>query len=409
LRLAVKYSRTFVGWSTFEQKLLVKLCIVFLFLPLSINAQEISGKVSDTLGTPLSNASVFVSNTSIGTITNKNGDFVIHNTPEGTFDLVISYVGYETLVSKISNHNKSHFLFTLKPKDNDLQNVIIRNYEKNGWERWGFLFTNNFIGTSALADHCKILNPKDIGFVYSEKKRVLAAYSQKPIIIINKKLGYRIEFDLEEFRFDFNSKFMLFEGYPLFIPLDGNKSQQRKWASKRKEVYEGSLLHFMRALHEDKLMQSGFIVRRLIRNPNSEKDRVKHILDSTNDQALIRADSMNYYRQVMKRADFSDILYQQPLRANDFARSIDSNTVLINFADYLHISYVKKKEDPEYYTRNVGIYADSCITAMITLPEQKPITVTSSGNYYDVTDLILLGYWAWSEKIAKMLPFDYWP
>src|SRR5215471_8969627 len=112
-----------------------------------------------------------------------------------------------------------------------------------------------------LAHHCKILNPKDIGFVYSEKKKVLAAYSKEPIIIVNKKLGYRIEFDLEQFVYDFDSKYLVFEGYPLFKLLDGNKSQQRKWANMRRDVYEGSVLHFMRALHHD-FKETGFTIRR---------------------------------------------------------------------------------------------------------------------------------------------------
>lgn len=387
----------------------MKLLLIVLLIPVSITAQEIRGKVVDTSGAPLSHATVFISNTSIGTLTNENGEFVIHKIPGGASDLVISYVGFETLVYKTSNRSTSSLLFALKPKDNKLQNIIVRNYEKNGWERWGFLFTNNFIGTSALADHCKILNPKDIGFVYSEKKRVLAAYSQKPIIIVNKKLGYRIEFDLEEFRYDFNSKYLIFEGYPLFKPLDGNKSRQRKWANARREVYEGSLLHFMRVLNQDKLNETGFVVRRLTRSPNTEKQRVKSILDSTANKALIPADSMKYYRQVMNKSDYMDLLYPQPLDFDYFAKRTDSSTVLMNFKDCLYISYTRKKEDPEYYLRNIGIYPDSCITAIVTLTKEFPITVTSSGSFYDVADLTLMGYWAWSEKIAKMLPFDYWP
>lgn len=387
----------------------MRLSLIALLFPLTIAAQPIRGKVMDTLGMPLSKASVFISNTSIGTITNENGEFVIHEIPEGASELVISYVGYQTLVYKISDLKKSSFLFTLHPKDNSLQNIIVRKYEKNGWERWGFFFTNNFIGTSAIADHCKILNPKDIGFVYSEKKRVLAAYSQKPIIILNKKLGYRVEFDLEEFRCDLNSNYLVFEGYPLFKPLEGNKTQQKKWASARREVYEGSVLHFMRALYQDKLTENGFVVQKLIRTPNTEKQRVKSMLDSTQDKSTIPPDSMQYYQQVMKRSDFTDVLYPEALNFDAFAKRTDSNIVSVSFKDCLHITYPKKKEDAEYGLRNVGVYPDSHVTGIITLFKDDPISVTASGNFYDVTDLVLLGYWAWSEKVAKMLPFDYWP
>lgn len=386
----------------------MKLAIILSLLPIYIHAQEIGGKVVDTLGAPLSNASVFISNTTFGTMTDQNGEFVIHYIPEGAFEIVISYVGYETLVYKISN-SKSHFLFILKLKDVSLQNVTIRNYEKNGWERWGNLFTENFIGTSTVAYNCKMLNPKDIGFIYSEKKRVLAAYSEKPIIIVNKKLGYRVEFNLEEFLCDFNSKVVFFQGHSLFRTLKGSKSQQRKWARKRKEVYEGSVLQFMRAVYKNKLTETGFIVRRLIRHPNTEKERIKSILDTAGELPAISKDSMDYYREAMKGNDFNDLVSPQPLRVEEFISRTDSNTILMSFKDYLQVSYVKKKEDPEYYAENATMRRDSCITAVITLTGQNSIAVNSSGNYYEGSDLIRMGYWAWSEKIANMLPFDYWP
>jgi len=124
--------------------------LFFLLFPFWIRGQQIRGKVIDnSSGKPLGKASVFISNTSIGTITNENGEFVLGKLPVSQFDLVISYVGYETLVMRISNLQESLFLFKLQPKDNNLENIIVRSYEKNGWERWGFLFTNNFIGTSA--------------------------------------------------------------------------------------------------------------------------------------------------------------------------------------------------------------------------------------------------------------------
>jgi hypothetical protein len=195
----------------------------------------------------------------------------------------------------------------------------------------------------------------------------------------------------------------------LFKPLEGNKSQQRKWASMRRNVYEGSLLHFMRMLNQDKLKEAGFTIRRLIRNPNREKERVKSILDSTTDISVITDDSIKYYKQVMKMNDYTDLLYPEPLDFAKFATRVDSSTVLMNFKDCLQISYLNKKEDPEYYLKSVGVYPDSCITAILTLWKHNPISVSSSGSFYDVTDLTLMGYWAWSEKIAKMLPFDYWP
>jgi hypothetical protein len=45
----------------------------------------------------------------------------------------------------------------------------------------------------------------------------------------------------------------------------------------------------------------------------------------------------------------------------------------------------------------------------ITLINQRPIAIMSNGSFFLPNDLLSSGYWAWSEKIATMLPFDYKP
>jgi hypothetical protein len=45
--------------------------------------------------------------------------------------------------------------------------------------------------------------------------------------------------------------------------------------------------------------------------------------------------------------------------------------------------------------------------SQITLVNQEPIEIQANGSYYQPTNLLSLGYWGWSEKIATMLPFDY--
>jgi hypothetical protein len=385
---------------------------VLLFLLISFygQAQQITGKVIDSLsGKPLAGASVFISNTSIGTITNDSGIFALNKIAFSRFDLVISYVGYKTLVINDPTVDQPAFLVRLQRKNNTLQDVIVRNYEKNGWEKWGFLFTNLFIGTTALADQCKILNPKDIGFVYSKSKQLLDAYASTPIIIVNKKLGYTIEFDLEDFSYDFKSKLLLFTGYPLFKELRGNNSQRKKWTAQRTETYSGSLLQFMRGVFRNNFKEDGFVVRRLVRTSNLEKQRVKMIVAHQPNINLMPPDSMNYYTRVMRQKDYQDYLYTKPLDFKDFAYKTDSSSVRMSFKDCLHVTYPKKKEAPEYYLRNIGIYPDSCITSILTLQQNSQIIIDFSGSFYEAENLITMAYWGWSEKVSTMLPLDYWP
>ncbi len=383
--------------------------IFFLFFSSALWSQQIRGKVIDSASQkPLAKASVFINSTSIGTTTNEKGEFSIDKSSLGKFDLVISFVGYQTLLTNISLPENNFLIFNLKPKEDMLATVVVRSYEKNGWERWGFLFTNRFIGTTALSDDCKITNPKDIRFSYSENERILRAYSVKPLTIINKALGYKIEYDLEEFYYDMNSDMLLYLGYPLFAELDGSKSKQRRWQRLRQQTYQGSLLQFMRAVNQNKIEQAGFQIRHLVRNPNKEKERVKRIWKYYSAGNLkLPQDTINSYKRILDQNDFIDILYPQFLTYNSIAKSIDTDNIAVNFKDYLYITYPKKKAAVEYFAQNFNARHDSCITALVTLNSADSIIVTNSGSFYNPTNLIMSGYWGWSEKIATMLPFDY--
>jgi hypothetical protein len=47
--------------------------------------------------------------------------------------------------------------------------------------------------------------------------------------------------------------------------------------------------------------------------------------------------------------------------------------------------------------------------SQITLTTGNPVEIEANGSYFDPTNLLSTGYWAWSEKIANMLPFNYKP
>jgi TonB-linked SusC/RagA family outer membrane protein len=80
------------------------------------NLQSIKGKVVDSSGAPLIGVSVMVKGTTIGTITNNDGYFVIKSTKEGTI-LSISYMGF---VSQ-----------DVKVKGEQLLNIEMRESQKN--------------------------------------------------------------------------------------------------------------------------------------------------------------------------------------------------------------------------------------------------------------------------------------
>lgn len=407
-------------------RLAPQLLIGFLLWSLTGLAQvDLGGKVlSSDNKVPVASANVYISNSSIGTVTDEKGQFVIKNFPAGRYDLVISCIGYETQVVTLSSAQLPPVLtILLKPKVNELQEVIVEPYEKNGWEKWGSFFMENFIGTSAFSRDCKLLNKEVIKFRFSKKNNTLKAIANDRLVIENRALGYVLKYDLTRFEYDFGTRIFLYQGYPLFEEMETKRKGLQKWyAENREDAYYGSVMHFMRSLFRNKLVEQDFEVRKLIKLPDAEKKRVRALYRSQAVNAAIngtlmvdgqlpglRRDSAAYYRKVMNEPESMNVLINTILPGDSIAYALDSATVGLEFNDYLQVVYTKKKTPPEYQKMLPRGVTSILLTSELFRTSANPIMVLASGNYFEGTDLITSGYWAWSEKIANLLPNEYWP
>ncbi|WP_153796726.1 carboxypeptidase-like regulatory domain-containing protein [Foetidibacter luteolus] len=395
-------------------------CLVCCAAP----AQALTGKVLDKeTQKVIAGASVFISNTGYGTVSANDGSFSFSKLPPGEFDLVVSVIGYETFVVHITAPQKQ-LLVQLQPKANELQDVVVSSYEKDGWQKWGGFFLESFIGESAYARQCKIKNYKTIKFRYSSSKNYLTAHAMEPLIIENKALGYELKYEMVEFSYDFKSHYLLYVGYPLFIEMEGSASRRKKWEKNRKDVYTGSVMHFMRAIYRNKVPENGFEMRRLEKIVNKEKQRVKGIYDYyvrivtdadgnksvTNDiDHFTSKDSLRYYEKIMRQEDVKTVLHPQLVEADSIAYAEDSITAGLYFKDHLLVTYPSKQEAPEYYVGKLGRRKDPYVTSTIVLVNGNPVSIQSNGSYYNPVEVMTSGYWGWSEKIATTLPFDYEP
>lgn len=96
-----------------------------LFMTLSVSAQMIKGTVTDgDYGDPLIGASVIIKGTSVGTITDIDGNFSLNKPANSGEMLEISYLGYKTMVYNLSE-GMDLGTVTLMPGMEGLEEVVV--------------------------------------------------------------------------------------------------------------------------------------------------------------------------------------------------------------------------------------------------------------------------------------------
>lgn len=111
--------------------------IVILSITGVANAQvagTLSGKVTDAIGEPIIGASVFLNGTQKGTITDINGQYLLEDIIPASYNLTISYLGFET---------QTKFNILVKSKGNQAYNYILKESTENLNE---VVVTNSKIG-----------------------------------------------------------------------------------------------------------------------------------------------------------------------------------------------------------------------------------------------------------------------
>ena len=174
---------------------------LFLLLALnSANAQfVVTGKILDSATRePLSPASVYCQNTTLGTVTSREGEFSI-SLKSGGYDLVFSFTGYQTQTVRVKEN--SHLEVLMVKEDKSMSEVVIKtsNEVPNGWEKYGDFFLENFIGTTANARNSQLENPESLKFYFSKRNNKLKVLATEPLRITNRALGYQLTYQLDSF------------------------------------------------------------------------------------------------------------------------------------------------------------------------------------------------------------------
>ncbi|TBN05493.1 carboxypeptidase-like regulatory domain-containing protein [Hyunsoonleella flava] len=396
--------------------------MLVLLVCFNIFAQRtIKGKVLDN-ESPLEGASVYLNNTTTGTITNSRGEFTLE-VESGHYDLIISFLGYQTVNYPFYTETvNDSLIFKLKEQPGQLDEVVIKKTVYDDiWHHNLKYFKDAFLGKTEFSKNCDIQNPKILHFDYDNTTNTFTADARGNLQIKNEALGYEISYELVHFEIIEN--YLTYLGYAFFKPLKGGKRKQKQWAENRLVAYNGSNIHFYKSALNDELDEAGFIVNQFRRVPNEERPTDEQIAKA---RAVLKAsrNTITYSKKIdtpktvvdsalvvirkQRLPKFKDYLYKSGLKASDII-SPKNGVPVLGFKDNISVVYTREKEELAYIRRDAFSRPRAPVAqTSAIIPLKQDAVLDKIGILVNPLDVTLEGYWSF-EKFANTLPLDYEP
>lgn len=340
----------------------------------------VSGIVLDDNGSPAKSATVFISGSEKITMTNDNGMFIFNKIDPGNYQLSVHMLGYYPITQAVALKAKSVTVsFSLKLKSNILNEVLIGG--TNDWAKNYAIFKEQFLGTSANARNCVIVNPKVLNF--TTKKGTLTADADDFLVIENKRLGYRVKYLLKYFSYNSDFDRTGYDGDASFEELDGATEAKNQWAQYRLETYKGSMMHFLRAVYLNTVLKEGFLTYGLYKD-TTRKTRLGESVTVVG-------------------------IKTHPVKFDTLVSVIDTSFVSFRF-NHLYATYdpagaatvLAKRDLP---MKKVFVLTDQGSTIKLYLNEA---IIDRRGSYADYRTFLIKGDWS-RRRIGDQLPFEYQP
>ncbi len=362
-------------------KLKLIFLISFLLTGLSLSQHNtISGIILDSeTNEGLFNVNVFLNGTTLGTVSNKSGEFLLSNISPGKYTLVISMIGYQVYKKDLIVNKNVELNIELNQTSYEIDEVSILDEEDEEWQEQFTLFKKTFLGTSNNSKYCEIENKEIIDFHYNKNEKLFYAKANDWLKIKNLALGYRLYFNLFEYKLS-RSGAVKYSGEVRFEELNENENKEDfDWPQNRLKTFNGSIRHFLVSLKQNILEQEGF---RTFETDSPSWDNLR-------DKQLF---NIELNKNVSLFSEFENELYADT-----------------------HVMVVYQNEPEEWRYYEFRKYSGSYLNKI--LEEQTswfwlPYSYVSFDDFgvisSNASNIKLYGYWAW-ERVADILPFNYLP
>ncbi|WP_185146926.1 carboxypeptidase-like regulatory domain-containing protein [Chryseobacterium echinoideorum] len=382
------------------------LLLLVLFCAFPLSAQMIKGKIVNDLEKPIANVNIYLDGTTTGTISAQDGSFSLSLPSKNNNTLVFQKDYYETFrINSSEVAGKTLKVVLLRVQE--IEELKIIPFTERAYKDYINYFLRAFIGEDR--ENVKIKNQRTLKFSYDKESKILRVKAPQTLIIENKKLGYTIDYNLQEFKADFENKTTLFIGTSFFRETKSSD----KIKINRLNAFYGSQVHFFRSVYKGNTKEEGYTVNALSKIPNDkypseeELDRLKnfHKNFKPKETLSLPEDIKDISQRKANEMPYKTVISKMNIPESDYTKKIDG-VLLLDFKDILQVNYHKYTyilKKGSYVKDEYPIKQTSYLHSNDNISE-----IYSNGNTSDPAGLMNQGSFS-TDKIDKLLPLDYEP
>ncbi len=391
---------------------------IIVILKNKFNEGVVKGTILDKqTKEPLPFANVFIDQSTLGAPTDLKGRFFIQDIPDIGFELVVSYVGYKTVILPINLNDLGEDSIDIEMEIDPvaLENINVvskatreqRRAKRNLMNR----FESDFLGGSDNASDCRIVNKDVLEFEVLDSLGNYKVTANDVVFVENNALGYRVAYLLEEFRLENGFKTKI--GKAQFSEMEpGSRRLNRKWEEARDKAYYGSLQHFLNALIRKELKEEGFKVN-IIRYDSVTSEYSTPLNPKPADEILQVKQINDEFLYLLDVDEDIEVTYINEFESSDYKKRYRSKSSKgnYNYTDKKARSSIAISDNESltsYQIYGVDIAEVDLFQKSTIFFEKKVMQLGYPGFFLDQRDVSFGGWWVW-EGFSEMLPLDYIP